>query len=438
MLTPADLALVRRDRALPGLATLLDPDAFAAALAPALAPHLPRTRPVTASSSYIRYKPGTNCLVSYRLQTPDTQVMVHAKAHGPDAEDKLAKAREKPGTPSLFGAGRVVLEEEDIVVSFFPNDAKLKSLPRIADTGSRRELLGEILPDSPELWDGALQTLRYKPERRYVARLIDGGRPRVTLKTYTQEGYRAAETNAQAFVPGGALRLARRLGSCPRHNTVAFEWRQGLSLKTALAEPESAEGAVRTAGAALAGLHAQEGRGLEYPGREEEVDALIELHREMEFICPALSRRMGELVEHLTLRLSLQPSERRPIHGDFYDEQVLLSGEEATILDLDRAALGDPAADLGLFAAHLERDALRGELRGDQVEPLKAALLEGYRDAGGQASGSRVSLYTIVGLLKLSPEPFRRRDTYWPEGIRAILERARYIARSLSVPAASR
>ncbi len=434
MLTHADLDLVRKDRALPGLATLLDPDAFAAALTP----HLPRTEPVTARGSYIRYKPGMNCLVSYRLQTPDAEVMVHAKAHGPDAREKLGKAKTKPGTPGLLGAGRIVLEDEDIVVSFFPNDAKLKSLPRIANAQSRREMLAHLLPDSPELWEGALQTLRYKPERRYVARLLDGGESRVTLKTYTPEGYRAAEANAKAFAPGGALRLASRLGRSARHNIVAFEWRQGLSLKTALAEPGHAYGAVRTAGAALAGLHAQEGRGLEYLGRAEEVDALIELHREIDFLCPALSATMGELVEYLTLRLSLQSSERRPIHGDFYDEQVLLSGEAATILDLDRASLGDPAADLGLFAAHLESDALRGELRGDQVEPLKAALIEGYRDAGGRVSGSRVDLYTVVGLLKLSPEPFRRRDADWPESIKAVLERARQITRSLSAPVASR
>lgn len=433
MLTPADLDLVRKDRALPGLATLLDPDAFAAALAP----HLSRTEPVTARSSYLRYKPGTNCLVSYRLQTPDAEVIVHAKAHGPDTRDKIAKAKQKPETPGLLGAGRIFLEDENIVVSFFPNDAKLKSLPRIADTESRREVLRKLLPDSPELWDGALQTLRYKPERRYVARLLDDGESRVTLKTYTPEDYRAAEVNARAFAPGGALRLARRLGRSARHNTVAFEWRRGLSLKTALRDPGQDAGAVRTAGAALAGLHSQEGHGLEHPGREEEVDALIGLHREIEFLCPALSGTMGELVEPLVLRLSLQQFEHRPIHGDFYDEQVLLSGEEATILDLDRATLGDPAADLGLFAAHLERDALRGELRVDQIEPLKAALIEGYRDAGGRVSGSQVDLYTIIGLLKLSPEPFRRRDPDWPEGIRAVLDRARDITRSLSAPVAS-
>lgn len=438
MLTPADLDLVRRDRALPGLATLLDPDAFAAALAPALTPHLPGTEPVTARGTYLRYKPGMNCLVSYKLQTLDAEVMVHAKAHGPDAENKLAKAKKKPGTPSLLGAGRIVLEDEKIMVSFFPNDAKLKSLPRIADAESRREVLKKLLPGSPELWDGALQTLRYKPERRYVARLLDEGESRVTLKTYTPQDYRAAEANAKAFAPGGALRLARRLGRSARHNTVAFEWRRGLSLKTALSEPERAAGAVRTAGAALAGLHAQQGRDLEHPGREEEVDDLIELHKEIDFLCPALSGIMGELVEHLALRLSLQSPERRPIHGDFYDEQVLISGETATILDLDRAALGDPAADLGLFAAHLERDALRGELRRDQVEPLTSALIEGYRDAGGRVRGSRVSLYTTAGLLKLSPEPFRRRDPDWPEEIRAILERAREISSSLPAPTASR
>jgi len=433
-LTPADRDLIRRDPALPGLATLLDPEAFAAALAP----HLSGAEPVTAHGGYIRYKPGTNCLASYQLETMEATVRVYAKAHGPDSAEKLQKARHKPGVPGLLGAGRLVLEEEKMVVSFFPNDTKLKVLSRLAEPEARRGILEKLLPQAPELWEGSLQTLRYKPERRYVARLLAGGESRVTLKAYTPEDYRAAETNAGAFEPGGALRLARRLGRSARHGIVAFEWRPGLSLRTALSNPGLAAGSVRTAGAALAALHRQDGRGLSSPHPELELDALTRVLREIQTTAPHLGDLADQLAQRLAPGLSSGPSEPRPIHGDFYDEQVLLDGDAATILDLDRAVLGEPAADLGLFIAHLERDSLLVELARGRASQLADALLEGYEAAGGRVEAARVGLYTAYGLLKLSPEPFRHRDPKWPESTRTILEHARDLTLARPAPALKR
>src|SRR5438093_582994 len=63
MLCPADTDLVRRDPALPGLALLLDPDAFAADLRQAV----PGIEVEGGRITYVRYKPGTSCLVGYRL-----------------------------------------------------------------------------------------------------------------------------------------------------------------------------------------------------------------------------------------------------------------------------------------------------------------------------------------------------------------------------------
>ena len=50
VLSPADLALVRRDRDLPGLWRLLDAEAFATAIAPLL-----RTTIISVDPTYVRY-----------------------------------------------------------------------------------------------------------------------------------------------------------------------------------------------------------------------------------------------------------------------------------------------------------------------------------------------------------------------------------------------
>src|SRR5688500_15720912 len=62
-LWPADAQLAPRDRDLPQLATLLDADALRSAIQSCL----PQVRLRSATPTYVRYKPGTNCLVAFEL-----------------------------------------------------------------------------------------------------------------------------------------------------------------------------------------------------------------------------------------------------------------------------------------------------------------------------------------------------------------------------------
>src|SRR5438067_12121248 len=188
MLCPADTDLVRRDPALPGLATLLDLDAFAAALRRAV----PGLEVEGGRITYVRYKPATSCLVGYRLAAAGKAVVVAAAAYRPDAADKLAKAGRRPGL------GRVALGDRAIVVWFFPDDDELKVLLRLEDGEARTELLRQLLPARPDLWQGVLEPLQYKPARRYVGRLCTGGTPRAVLRAYTRAGYEAARVRSEA------------------------------------------------------------------------------------------------------------------------------------------------------------------------------------------------------------------------------------------------
>ena len=77
MLSPANADLVRRDGRLPGLATLLDPDAFLAALQASVPPADLRA----AHLRYLRYKPGQNCLAAYSIEAGGSGVDCHAKAY---------------------------------------------------------------------------------------------------------------------------------------------------------------------------------------------------------------------------------------------------------------------------------------------------------------------------------------------------------------------
>ncbi|MGH3089945.1 MAG: phosphotransferase family protein [Rubrobacteraceae bacterium] len=424
MLPSADEDLVRRDADLPELATLLDPEAFAAALEE----RVPGLEVDSARVAYLKYKPGTNCLTAYKIGVGGREVDVYARTFGLDVEAKIGKALERESVPSVPGPGRVVFEDRAIVANFFPNDDELRSLKKLASLEDRRNLLKRIAPDLPEIRDGELRTLRYKPERRYVARVEVDGEPRAIVKFYREEDYRRARRNAGVFSGGfattGPFRLTEMIGNSKRRRAVAFEWREGRPLREALLDPEERTAALETSGAALAEFHAQDPGGLRRLDRGDEAKTLLSLVEPLVHNSPRLEGEIRNLAVDLAGRLMSEPEISHPIHGDFYEDQVLIGEATATILDLDEAACGDPAADLGLFMAHLEHDAMRGHLPSEVVAQAAEALLGGYGGASEAPSAQKVSLYTAVGLFRLSPHPFRDRLQDWPELTEETLRRA--------------
>lgn len=416
MLSRSDADIVKRDTAIPGLATLLDPDAFVHRLRASM----PEAELGEARSIYVRYKPRKDFLVAYQLEVAGVMQAIYAKAFSPREWRALAES----GVLRPLGLERIVLEDCAVVVSPFPNDSKLRSLTCMADAQSQASLLRELMPDQSDLWRGEAQKLQYKPERRYVARWLSGNEPRAVLKMYTADGYHIAQRNAAAFVARGPLRFARRLGRSERHCTLALEWLPGLSLREAIASLNGDKlDVLATVGAALAALHAQNPDRLMCLSRETEVLTLLSLAEGISFICPRLGKRASGSASRLASRLINEPAVNLPIHGDFYAEQVLLAGDRVIILDLDEVVRGDIAADLGNFVAHLELDALRGSSFLPRIAPMSDALFEGYQAAARHPIQARAQLYIAAGLFRLSHHPFRRREPNWPEQTEAIIDR---------------
>jgi aminoglycoside phosphotransferase (APT) family kinase protein len=434
LLSIHDADLVARDTAIPGLAVLLDPDAFLAALRS----RLPGSGLTAVHPTYIRYKPGMNCLVGYALEIDGVKVAAYAKGHRADARDQLEKAREQTSITSALGPGRIVLDKHSIVLSVFPNDGELKTLARLGDASTWQALLRRIFTSRPDLWDGAIRSIRYKPERRYVTQLVTEDGPAAVLKLYTETGYREAKANVRAFKSRDLLKVPRRVGHSDRHNTLAFEWMQGRLLSDALSDPNLDLAAVRRVGVALAEGHSQPVAKLAPLTREAEASTLLSVAAGLSFLCPHLAGRIQGLARKLAGMLMQEPPLYSPIHGDFYAKQVLLDGESVVILDFDAASAGDPAADLGLFTAHLERGALRRSVPLGQVAPLSHALLEGYASATRHSPSERVGLYTAAGLLKLAPHPFRNLQRDWPQGIEATIARAEAIMERVETTSAGR
>lgn len=427
MLSRPDAELVKRDPAIPGLRLLLDTEA----LVSALRVQLPGAAAITgAIIDYLRYKPGTNCLAAYRLNIDGVTLSAHAIAYRPDLRDKLGKARQLAQRSSMLGPGGVVFDKHAMSFTLFPNDGRLRSLRRL-ESNDRGKLLRKLMPERPELWNSALHPLRYKPRRRYVAKLSGEDGAQAAIKLYTRHDYPAAQTNADALIAWQGFNVARPLGHSERHHALAFEWLPGRPLNETFAGAQLDAAVMTRVGAKLAVLHAKPPAGLVRVSRDAEAESLIAIAAGIGDIAPRLAGRAHALARTLADQLMIAPAMTTPVHGDFYADQVLVSGNECAFLDFDRAGLNDPASDFGNFIAHLERDVVYGRIASDHAALWRDQLAEGYQGAASNLP-ARIDLYIAAGLLKLAPEPFRRHEPDWPRRIETILTRAESITSRLA------
>ncbi|NNF58385.1 MAG: phosphotransferase, partial [Rhodothermaceae bacterium] len=410
MLAAPDQLLVRNDPALPGLPLLLDAEAFAEVLRP----HVGALD--AAEAVYVRYKPGENALVAYRLYMGGAAHWAYAKSHRHGATTKLTKATTRTTAATPLGPGHLVLPAWATVVSFFPNDAKLKALRRLGNPAARRGLIEKLLPERPDLLDLEPVLLRYKPERRYVARLGD-----VALKLHSPSGFAGAIQGRAGARSREAFQTPRVVGRSKRHRALAYAWIDGAVLADAIRAEGFDPRAVVPVGAALATLHAQPLDATWAPSDPSE--SLRAAAEAVGATTPTLAIRAEALAARLSTRLA-SPEPIALVHGDFYAKQVLLSPTTPTVLDLDRLMLGDPAADLGMFLAHLERDRLRFGLAPSRIDAVRADLLAGYAAVAEPLPDASVALHTAAAILQLAPHPFRFREPDWPARTAALLDTA--------------
>jgi len=417
MLTPADAEIVRRDQTMPGLGVLLDPEAFAKLLKATF-----RLSDIELSEGYARYKPGISCLVSYEVSFNGQKVRVYARSYRPADGEKIARIMRMPKARGLLGPGRVLVRHASIVLSVFPNDVRLPVLRRVSSEASRQNLVRQLLPGRDDLWTSPMSLLRYKPERRFVLGLGERDSTRAVLKFYDASSF--APEKIEHFHSGDVSRIARPLACSKRYRMLAFQWLPGRRLREEFQDGRATADDVARVGMALAELHDHAVR----PGWLPELDAeslarrCLAIAYFVGFIHPSSAGRATLLARRIAERLRTAGYECRPIHGDFYDLQVLLAGDSVGILDLDEAALGDPAADLGNFLAHrcINR-VLRSALPADVIQE---ALLSGYRQRAGSINPSRVALHTAITLLRISTHGFRGREPNWPTRLDSLLAQA--------------
>jgi hypothetical protein len=107
------------------------------------------------------------------------------------------------------------------------------------------------------------------------------------------------------------------------------------------------------------------------------------------------------------------PPEERVVHGDLYENQVLVDGETLSLLDLDDLGRGDPLLDAANFTAHLLVLGTSGPSAGATIlryrEELRAAFCRRL-----DVDPSAVAWREAYCLLRLAAGPFRVLHPEWP------------------------
>jgi aminoglycoside phosphotransferase (APT) family kinase protein len=420
----ADALLIRRDHALPGLATLLDDDAFTHLLRL----YLPGCAVEQAQGHYVRYKAGTNCLVAYRVSIESQETQVYATAYSHSGYDKLQKACQKPHTPGACGPGVLVDDDRLLVIRFLPNDRKLPGLASLWDEEKRHKMLQSLLPQTPALWSGPFQILRYKPERRLVARLEAPGQAAL-LKLYSECAFAYARRGAKIQGSDGRLVVQQRIQKSRTYAAQTFTWLDGQPMDQCLRQHDSPRQLLEKVAEALAGFHsAASAPGLVEPQHSEieEVQAAV---GSIIPLCPDIAGPVLAIVQQLQCAFTQLSHPNCLIHNDCSADQfVRLQSGNLALLDMDRATTGDPMADLGSFAARLCWEGLTGRLPLKKAESMVEMVVESYQATAPtlfSAQGFRT--YFSARLLRLAAEPFRYRHRYWDREIHAIVQMAKEV-----------
>jgi streptomycin 6-kinase len=119
---------------------------------------------------------------------------------------------------------------------------------------------------------------------------------------------------------------------------------------------------------------------------------LSEAHHQA--FAPLVSQALGEISD--------LPGETCVIHGDLHVGQFLIDASGTCwLIDFDDVAIGDPAADLGNFAAHL---ATRPETcSGPPFAAMRqwlAMVLDAYHRVGGHTSAQAADAYGRLALVR--------------------------------------
>lgn len=395
-------------------AALLDSDEVAALLEPGLDVRVLACRP-----RYARYKRRTSLLLQYDLEldvAPGERLSTlgHAwlYADGRALETWRSRSfsrlverarRRHPGPPLVRAA---FLDSLGVLVEIPPVDSRLPALVRAASGRKLRQLLGADAPQG--LRHSRPEIVRHKPGRKALLRYAT---TRGALYAKVHADHRGGSRAALARAARAAgVPTPEPLAHLAELDAVVYDEAPGIRLADLGGDPSYA-GWLGAAAELLAAFHRVAPEAAVAPeatGRRR----LPEAARAVEALVPELGRAARTLAGLIVRRLDDLDGPVGLAHGDFYDDQLLVSDEGVVLLDLDEARPAHPLVDVGTFLAHLTA-------RTPDADTLRARFMDACRRAGIDVRGALA--FEAAALLALAVGPFRRLEPDWPAGVERLL-----------------
>ena len=431
MLEACDARVVAREPRLRGLGVLLDTGLLAGVLARAF----PARRVESLRACYLRYKPGTSCLVAYTATVDGQPARLYARCHGDDDPVKLANAVQRLDVAGALGAGVAADAESGVAIFAYPNDYEIRSLRKLYEGERTPPRMRRILPAHPHLHRAEPELLRYKPERRFVARLEGEGGVPVALRLYRPDDFERFRRNSWAFRDGDGLRVARVVGDSERYSALAHEWLEGPTLAQVIGRGGGASDALARTATALASLHGQRPALDTMYSAADFVRSMRGASGAVRAAEASLGERAMALAGVIASMLEGRRWRSRAVHGDFTADQVIVGDGAIGVLDLDRAGYGDPGMDVGTLRAALIARAIRGDIDMGEAVASGEEFAAAYASATGGVWENGLRTFTAGALLMMAPEPFRERRSGWDRAIESMLDATERLLQGVAIDA---
>jgi hypothetical protein len=238
-----DRPLVRADSGLPGLALVLDPEAVHEQVATAVG--AAGLRLVSSAVEYLRYKPGTSVVATVRVRTDEGSCLGYVRAWSGERGAPAPVTPEVSRPTRRFRAWPPLVDEEAMLaVAPAGADLRLRGVGRVL-LDSRRWVRRMDLDEDARPADlsvpVAVRELRYKPGRRWVARVDVDGCPWGVVKSVRRPALEHAVRAVRQAAGAGAAVAAWRSASIRKAPPVSAQAAAAASAQAA-ARPYSPPG----------------------------------------------------------------------------------------------------------------------------------------------------------------------------------------------------
>ena len=344
-------------------------------------------------------KPGRHFNVCWAFgATDDTAPWVSAFVLAPDQADAAARRAGAAGR-----ADATARPAPDLLLQRFPLDYRLPTLPACLDAAAVGAALGSPVR--------ATRVASYRPGMRcQIAYQLADGRAlfgKVAVEREPGAAFAGLQRVHAALRDHPHLRAPAPVGYLPALGLTVAEAAPGRALAAAAPDAASSRRAWQRIARALADLHALPSADVARAHAPTDELALATAWvTQAAAVVPALAGALHRAAASAAASLPAPRPARALVHRDFYDNQVLLDGEDTpiAILDLDTLCRGDAELDLGNCAAHLLLRALQDGRPDDDGE--SAAFLAAYpapADAGLVAWYRRATLARLAAIYALRP-----------------------------------